>query len=281
MSAGQMSFKAMIKRIADEERIPAQVVLQNFMFERFFARLSKTSIRDNLIVKGGALISQYLGLSRRATMDIDLTMTGAKLSEDTITQYLQTVFKVALNDGIDWVLKSIAPIRHDDLYGGFRVKLVASYKEIVVPFSIDISTGDAITPAPQDFIFMSRFAPNGNFRIKAYTVETVIAEKVEAILSLGVLSTRPRDYYDAYMLLSTVKYDKMQLSRALRSTAQHRGTEQIVENWSSGLTLIADSKAMRERWEKYCREFSYAQGISFDDVCKRIRCILTEMDLIP
>ena len=148
MSGKQMSFKAMIKRIADEEQIPAQVVLQNFMFERFFARLSKTRIRENLILKGGTLISQYLGLSKRTTMDIDITLIGAKLSEETIPQYLSEVFNVDLDDEITWELKSIAPIRHDDLYGGFRVKLVAAYGGIVVPFSIDISTGDAITPAP-------------------------------------------------------------------------------------------------------------------------------------
>ena len=274
MSAEQMSFKAMIKRIANEEQIPAQVVLQNFMFERFFARLSKTTIRENLIVKGGTLISQYLGLSKRSTMDIDLTMLGAKLSEDTITRYLSMVFKVDLDDDLSWELKSIAPIRHDDMYGGYRVKLIASYKGIVVPFSIDISTGDAITPAPQDFIFMSRFTPNGNFRIKAYTIETVLAEKIEAILSLGVLSTRPRDYYDTYMILSIVKYDNARLSSALRSTVAHRDTEEVLENWSTGLRLIEGSKAMRERWEKYCREFSYAKGIQFDDVCEKIREVL-------
>ena len=274
MSAEQMSFKAMIKRIANEEQIPAQVVLQNFMFERFFARLSKTTIRENLIVKGGTLISQYLGLSKRSTMDIDLTMLGAKLSEHTITQHLGMVFKVDLDDDIGWDLKSIEPIRHDDMYGGFRVKLIATYRGIIVPFSIDISTGDAITPEPQDFIFMSRFTPNGNFRIKAYTIETVLAEKVDAILSLGVLSTRPRDYYDTYMILSTVKYDNARLSRALRSTVTHRGTEEILENWSSGLKLIKDSKTMSERWAKYCREFSYAKGILFDDVCEKIHQVL-------
>lgn len=275
MSSEQMSFKARIKRIANEEQIPAQVVLQNFMFERFFARLSKTTIYENLIVKGGTLISQYLGLSKRSTMDIDLTMVGARLSEETITQYLNMVFTVDLEDDISWDLKSIAPIRHDDMYGGFRVKLIATYKGIVVPFSIDISTGDAITPAPQDFIFMSRFTPNGNFRIKAYTIETVLAEKIEAILSLGVLSTRPRDYYDAYMILCTVKYDNARLLSALRSTAIHRGTEEVLEGWSAGLRLIEGSNAMRERWKKYCREFSYAKGIQFDEVCEKIRQVLT------
>ena len=143
-----------------------------------------------------------------------------------------------------------------------------------MPFSIDISTGDVITPAPQDFIFMSRFSPNGNFRIKAYTVETIMAEKIEAILSLGILSTRPRDYYDVHMLLSTVKYDESNLSKALHLTATHRDSMDTIKEWSEGLKLIQDSKTMRERWDKYCREFSYAKGILFDEVCENIRKVL-------
>jgi predicted nucleotidyltransferase component of viral defense system len=274
MSSKQMSFKSMIKRIADEEQIPAQVVLQNFMFERFFARLSKTPIREKLIIKGGTLISQFLGLSKRTTMDIDLTLQGATLSEESIREHLKSILDMDLDDGITWEMKSISPIRHDDLYGGFRVKLNAAYEKIIVPFSIDISTGDVITPAPQDFIFMSRFSPNGNFRIKAYTVETIMAEKIEAILSLGILSTRPRDYYDVHMLLSTVKYDESNLSKALHLTATHRDSMGTIKEWSEGLKLIQDSKTMRERWDKYCREFSYAKGILFDEVCENIRKVL-------
>ena len=274
MSSKQMSFKSMIKRVADEEQIPAQVVLQNFMFERFFARLSKTPIREKLIIKGGTLISQFLGLSKRTTMDIDLTLQGATLSEESIREHLKSILDMDLDDGITWEMKSISPIRHDDLYGGFRVKLNAAYEKIIVPFSIDISTGDVITPAPQDFIFMSRFWPNGNFRIKAYTVETIMAEKIEAILSLGILSTRPRDYYDVHMLLSTVKYDESNLSKALHLTATHRDSMGTIKEWSEGLKLIQDSKTMRERWDKYCREFSYAKGILFDEVCENIRKVL-------
>ena len=274
MSSKQMSFKSMIKRVADEEQIPAQVVLQNFMFERFFARLSKTPIREKLIIKGGTLISQFLGLSKRTTMDIDLTLQGATLSEESIREHLKSILDMDLDDGITWEMKSISPIRHDDLYGGFRVKLNAAYEKIIVPFSIDISTGDVITPAPQDFIFMSRFSPNGNFRIKAYTVETIMAEKIEAILSLGILSTRPRDYYDVHMLLSTVKYDESNLSKALHLTATHRDSMGTIKEWSEGLKLIQDSKTMRERWDKYCREFSYAKGILFDEVCENIRKVL-------
>lgn len=274
MSSKQMSFKSMIKRIADEEQIPAQVVLQNFMFERFFARLSKTPIREKLIIKGGTLISQFLGLSKRTTMDIDLTLQGVTLSEESIREHLKSILDMDLDDGITWEMKSISPIRHDDLYGGFRVKLNAAYEKIIVPFSIDISTGDVITPAPQDFIFMSRFSPNGNFRIKAYTVETIMAEKIEAILSLGILSTRPRDYYDVHMLLSTVKYDESNLSKALHLTATHRDSMDTIKEWSEGLKLIQDSKTMRERWDKYCREFSYAKGILFDEVCENIRKVL-------
>ena len=125
---------------------------------------------------------------------------------------------------------------------------------------------------------MSRFTPNGNFRIKAYTVETIIAEKIEAILSLGVLSTRPRDYYDVFMLLATVKYDAMRLSEALKATVIHRGTKEAIDKWDSGLAMIVESKTMRERWEKYCCEFSYAKGILFDEVCEKIRTVCSEMN---
>ena len=194
MSANIMQFKARIRNLAQEEGIPAQVVLQNFMFERFFARLCKSTVRENLILKGGTLISQYLGLSRRTTMDIDLTMSNAPLTETTVSALIQCVFSVKLNDNVRWSLNALEPIRNEDQYGGYRAKIVATLDSIAVPFSIDISTGDAITPEPEDYFFRSAFEKNAFYNLKAYTIETVLAEKLESILSLGVLSTRPRDY---------------------------------------------------------------------------------------
>lgn len=279
MSANAMRFKARIRELAKEEGVPAQVVLQNFMFERFFARLCKLPIRENLILKGGTLISQHLGISRRTTMDIDVTLRNAALTEETIAGMIGDVFAVDLGDGVVWTLGSITPIRDDDQYGGFRVKIVATTDSIVVPFSIDISTGDAITPAPEDCFFRSLFDRNESYRLKAYTIETVVAEKIEAILSLGTTSTRPRDYYDAYMLTTVARHSTERLKEAVLATAAHRNSRMNLAEWKSGLREIEGSEIMNLRWAKYQREFSFARGVSFSQICRHLSELMQRLGL--
>ena len=110
-----MAFKTMLKRIAAEENVPAQVVLQNYMFERLMARLVKLPLRKNLILKGGLLVSHLLGLSRRTTMDMDVTLRNAELSETTVRSWMERILSVDVGDGVGWTLRGIAPIRDDDL----------------------------------------------------------------------------------------------------------------------------------------------------------------------
>ena len=270
MSANIMQFKARIRNLAQEEGGPAQVMLQNFMFERFFARLCKSTVRENLILKGGALISQYLGLSRRTTMDIDLTMANAPLTETTVSALIQRVFSVKLNDNVRWSLNALEPIRDEDQYGGYRAKIVATLDSIAVPFSIDISTGDAITPEPEDYFFRSVFERNSFYSLKAYTIETILAEKLEAILSLGVLSTRPRDYYDVYMLSPVLKRSDARLKAAFLATIHHRGSEAVYRDGTDILVEISRSEIMKNRWEKYRQQFSFAKQISFEKICNQL-----------
>lgn len=277
MSTNIMSFKARIKTLANEEGIPAQVVLQNFMFERFFARLSKSTIRENLILKGGTLISQYLGISRRTTMDIDITLQNAPLTVESVTSIVNDIFTIDLNDEISWKLHSISPIRDDDQYGGYRIRIDATLKTIVVPFSIDISSGDAITPAPEDYFFKSIFDLNESYRLKAYTIETVIAEKIEAILSLGTLSTRPRDYYDAFMLTTAVRYSDKRLTSALQATTCHRGSKEAFADWKTTLEEIENSEIMNNRWTKYQKQFSFAREIGFAQICQHLSSVLSAL----
>lgn len=270
MSVNIMQFKSRIRNLAQEEGIPAQVMLQNFMFERFFARLCKSTVRENLILKGGALISQYLGISRRTTMDIDLTMSNAPLTESTVSEMIQGVFSVRLDDGVRWSLNVLEPIRNKDLYGGYRAKIVATLDSIAVPFSIDISTGDVITPEPEDYFFKSAFEKNAFYNLKAYTIETVLAEKLESILSLGVLSTRPRDYYDVYMLTSCVKHSDSKLKAAFLATIHHRGSEDVYRDGAIILTEISRSEILKNRWGKYRQQFSFADHISFEQICNQL-----------
>ena len=155
-----MRFKALLRRIAAEENIPAQVVLQNFVFERLMERIVKSKIRNNFILKGGLLISHILGLAKRTTMDMDITVRNTELNEDNVRSWMNEIFSVETGDGVVWDLKSIAPIRNDDIYGGYRVKMVASLGVINVPLSVDISTGDRITPAPREYYLKSHFVQN-------------------------------------------------------------------------------------------------------------------------
>ena len=212
-----MAFKAMLKRIAAEENVPAQVVLQNYMFERLMARLVKLPLRKNLILKGGLLVSHLLGLSRRTTMDMDVTLRNAELSETTVRSWMERILSVDVGDGVGWTLRGIAPIRDDDIYGGYRVKMTASLGAITVPLSMDVSTGDAITPAAQEYYLKSHFVQNSVFKMWGYAVETILAEKVETILVRGVLTTRPRDFYDVVLLTRHCPVDLSVFRKALKA----------------------------------------------------------------
>lgn len=157
MSSRAMSLKGRINNYAKENHIAAQVVLQNFMFERFLARLSDSSFRDKFVVKGGMLVAAIVGLGTRATMDLDTTLRDFPLTEIEIRKAFREIISIDKGDEVVFLLQSVEPIRKDDIYGGFRVRIDAKYDTIVTPLSIDISTGDAMTPHPVSYIFRGIF----------------------------------------------------------------------------------------------------------------------------
>jgi predicted nucleotidyltransferase component of viral defense system len=263
-----MKFKAALRAIAESEGIPAQVVLQNFMFERLLARLVKSPIRQNLILKGGLLIASLLGPSRRTTMDLDITIRDQPLTEEWVRSAMTDIFSLAVDDGISFEIKSIAPIRDDDVYGGFRVKLTATRESIVVPLSIDISTGDVITPAPHEYHLKSLFVTNAVFKIYGYTVETILAEKLETILYRGILTTRPRDFYDIALLSEFCKPNIAIVKTALRATCRHRGTEGVLADAHERIIAVQNDKGQQEQWAKYQQSHPYAKGKQFAEICE-------------
>ena len=198
MSSKSMSFKAKINNYAKVNHLPAQVVLQNVMFERFLDRLSKSEYRDKFVIKGGILVSALVGLDTRATMDLDTTLRKLALTEEKVKEAVEKICVVDLSDDISFRINSVAPIRRDDVYGGFRVKIEALYEDIVTPLSIDVSTGDVITPEAVEYEIGGIMDDTVRIKVWGYNIETALAEKVETILSRDVLNTRPRDYYDVY-----------------------------------------------------------------------------------
>lgn len=274
MSSRSMSFKAKINSYAKKNLIPAQVVLQNVMFERFLERLSRSEYRENFVIKGGILVSVLVGIDTRTTMDLDTTLRRLELTEEKIMDAITNICAIDLQDDIFFRINSIDLIRKDDAYGGFRVKLDAIYEQIITPLSIDISTGDVITPKAVEYEISGIMDDSVRINLWGYSVETVLAEKAETILSRGLTNTRPRDYYDVFILVKKLDYDSDIFLEALEATAKHRGSWLRIKDYEPITTQIENSEVLREIWDKYRKAFRYANGISFDDTVGALRKLL-------
>lgn len=200
-------------------------------------------------------------------MDMDVTLRNAELSETTVRSWMERILSVDVGDGVGWTLRGIAPIRDDDIYGGYRVKMMASLGAITVPLSMDVSTGDAITPAAQEYYLKSHFVRNSVFKMWGYAVETILAEKVETILVRGVLTTRLRDFYDVVLLTRHCPVDLSVFRKALKATARHRGTEGVLADSGERLKTIASDKGLIEQWNRYVKTNSYVEDVTFAYAC--------------
>lgn len=275
MSSRSMSFKAKINNYAKKNHIPAQVVLQNVMFERFLERLSKSEYRDKFVVKGGMLISALVGLDTRATMDLDTTLRKLALNEEKVQKVITEICEIDLRDDVAFKINSVDLIRKDNEYGGYRVKLEAVFEQIITPLSIDVSTGDVITPEAVEYEIGGIMDDTVKISLWGYNVETVLAEKAETILSRGITNTRARDFYDIYILVKEQKYDTAVFYDALRATSEHRNSWNRIKNQNLIIEQIERSTALENLWKKYSRTFHYAKDISFQDTIKALRQLLS------
>lgn len=269
-----MSLKAKIRNIAKQKNIPAQVILQNYMFERMLVRLSASEYKEKFVLKGGMLVAAIVGLDNRATMDLDTTLKNLPLTPEAIRGALEQICAVPFDDGVVFEIGAISPIREDDIYGGYRVALTARFDTLVTPLSIDVSTGDAITPHAVQYSFTQIFDDKQSYELWAYNIETVMAEKVETILRRGVFNTRLRDFYDVYILAATQKFDKAVFAEALSTTATHRGTTEQTADVPEILHNIEESPELRTMWNKYRRQFAYAQDVTYEQIIETVRTLV-------
>ena len=269
-----MGLKAKIRNIAKQKNIPAQVILQNYMFERLLVRLSASEYKEKFVLKGGMLVAAIVGLDNRATMDMDTTLKNLPLTPEAIRSALEDVCDIAFDDCVVFEIGTISPIRENDIYGGYRVMLNAKFDTLLTPLSIDVSTGDAITPHAVQYNFSEIFDDEKSYELWAYNIETVMAEKVETILRRGVFNTRPRDFYDAYILTTTQKFDYTVFVDALSATAKHRGTTEQIADVPSILHNIEESPELKTMWDKYRKQFSYAKDITYEQIMDSIKTLL-------
>lgn len=266
-----MQIKAIMKKIAKEKRISAQLVLQNYMLERFLERVSLSVYRHNFVIKGGFLIASVIGLDSRATMDMDVTIRGYPVSKESIVKMIKEIITIPVDDQISFRFLSIGDIREDDEYIGFRVALSADYEKMAVPLKLDITTGDVITPGEIEFDY-KLLLDNRSISVYAYNIVTVLAEKLETVISRGDQNTRPRDYYDIYAI-NKFKADDIDLGMlrdALKHTSQRRGSNELIKQYKVIMQAVRKSEAMNNQWNNYRRQFDYASDIVFDKTCDAV-----------
>jgi len=274
-----MQLKARINTRAKEAGIPAQSLMQCYLFERLLERLSKSKWRDNVVIKGGMLISSLVGVASRTTMDLDTTITGFTLTRESAEKVFREVAVIDADD--DWAFEfdRTEDIRETDDYPGIRVYLKAAYPPMVVPLKIDVTTGDSITPGPVAYDYPLLF-DGGSIRLMSYPLETVLAEKFETVVSRGVTNTRPRDFYDILLLWRT-RGDKCEIPtlwEALERTCAKRGSTEMMEHWQTILDEVATDKAMLVLWDKYAKKNPYAAGIELAQCCETAKEVLATFE---
>ena len=266
-----MQLKAVIKNISKDKHISAQLVMQNFMLERLLERISVSKYRQNFILKGGFLIAAMVGLDTRATMDMDATIKGWPVNEESIKNMFLDICKIDLQDDVTFEFKKIGEIREGDDYTGYRVSLSANYPPMAVPLKLDITTGDKITPREIEYRF-KLLLEDREIPVLAYNLETVMAEKLETVVSRGDQNTRTRDYYDIY-ILAKMQYKNIEteyLRAALDATSKKRGSSEILKEYKNIIDIVRNSDVMIKQWRTYQRDFEYVTDISFDEVCDAV-----------
>ena len=266
-----MLLKAAINKMAKEKHIPAQLVMQNYMLERLLERIAHSRYQGNFILKGGLLIASMVGLHSRATMDMDATILNHPVNENSIKKMFEEIISIPIDDDITFSFQDVGEIRKNDAYGGYRVSLTANFLPMKVPLKLDITTGDKITPKAVEYKYPMMFN-DGTLEIFAYNLETILAEKLETVISRGDQNTRPRDFYDIF-ILSKLKGDQINwtiLRQAVSETAQKRNSGMLMPQYQSILEQIVSSPVMQNHWTIYQRDYEYAREVDFSATCETI-----------
>ena len=270
-----MQLKALIRNLAREKSLPAEVVLRIYMLERFLERVSLSKYKHKLILKGGLLIADMIGIEARSTMDLDVTIKGVDLTEEILTNMLSEILAVPVDDNVQMSIKRLEAIQDEADYPGIRASIEAIIEDTRQIMKIDITTGDIITPKEIEYDY-NLLIEDRKIGIMAYNIETIMAEKFETILSRSTTSTRMRDYYDAHMLLVFVnnRINWSVYASAFHRTAEKRGSYSLlVEKGHENIESIKQSEILSNRWKRYQQKYAYAASVSWPDVLASVETL--------
>lgn len=263
------SVLARLKNKAKESGRSYQLCLQLFCQEEFLRRLEKSQYAENLVLKGGLFIYSVTDFDSRVTVDVDFLLRKVPNTPEKLQTVIETIISTPTgNDFVTFEIKNIAPIAVAKKYAGIGVSLVARIKNTKTPFSIDFGVGDVIVPKQEKRKIPTQLDDFTEPTVNTYSLETTIAEKIDAILSLMEFSSRMKDYYDIYYLANKFDFDGATLTEALRKTFENRGHIFTTDQFEQVMTFGSDD-AMQKKWKAFCRKID-TKTDDYDMVLKTI-----------
>ena len=264
-------IKALVRNRSNGNSAKAQIIIRNYFMERFLERVSLSEYNNCFVLKGGLLISSIVGLDTRSTMDIDGTIKNMPLTLESVGSMVQSIIAIPLEDNTVFTIKKMEEMMEESEYGGIRVSLDAQVDIMTTPLKVDVSTGDVITPKEVSHQYKLMFEDRA-ISVWAYNLETLLAEKLETVISRGTLNTRLRDFYDIYILSEDeshpVNHDTFR--QAFEATTEKRGTVFLLNDADNILHEIHDSNVMKNLWLKYQNKYDYAKELSWENIMRSI-----------
>jgi predicted nucleotidyltransferase component of viral defense system len=274
-------LKGYIKNKSDETGINPQILFRIYMIERLIERISVSEYKNLIIIKGGILVASMVGVNLRSTIDVDTTIKTYPVNEQSIKMLFDEILTMSVNDGIRFEYKKIEIIRAEDEYEGYRISLNALMENAKIPIKVDITTGDVITPREIVYKYNLLFEDRC-IEILSYNIETILAEKLETLLSRGIVNTRMRDFYDLYILLKLKGniIDWSILKEAIIATSRKRGSQKVIIDGKLTITEIFTNQTMRNHWVRYQQKYLYAAAITWEDINEAISIYWSNIELL-
>lgn len=259
-----------LKNKAKESGRSDQLCLQLFCQEEFLRRLEKSKYAENLILKGGLFIYALTDFDSRITIDVDFLLRKLPNTPEEIKSMLKEIIAADTgNDFISFEIMGVAPIAAAKKYAGIGASLVARIKNTKTPFGIDFGVGDVIVPKQEKRKIPTQLDNFEAPAVNTYSLETTVAEKLDAILSLMEFSSRMKDYYDIYYLAAKFDFDGATLTEALKRTFENRGHRFTAEQFEQVMTFGSDN-AMQRKWDAFRRKMG-TKTEDYDPVLRRIK----------
>lgn len=269
------SVLARLKNKAKESGRSYQLCLQLFCQEEFLRRLEKSKYAENLVLKGGLFIYSLTDFDSRITVDVDFLLRQIPNTPEQLKGILEEIIAVQTgNDFITFEIKDVAPIAVTKKYAGIGASIVARIKNTRTPFGIDFGVGDVIVPKQEKRKIPTQLDDFAAPTVNTYSIETTVAEKIDAILSLMEFSSRMKDYYDIYYLANKFSFDGKVLTEALRKTFANREHNYTAEQFDQ-VTGFDDDAAMQKKWIAFVRKIN-TKTDNYSTVLKTIKTFLTK-----